>query len=85
MTDYPGWVLDDEVKIAVTKLHDGNYQIEEVNGDLNRKVTISYSSTGRMLFDGEDIETEEFINFVGLLDYVDEVPLRVVYLDGETG
>jgi hypothetical protein len=76
------WVLDDDVPITVTKLHDGNYRVEEVDG--NRKVTISYSNTGRMMFDGEDVETEAFMSYVGLLDYVDDIPLRVVYLEGET-
>ena len=73
------WVLEEGTIMTVTKLHDGNYRVKEVYG--NRAVTLSYTNTGRLFFDGQDIETEEFMGFVGLIDEVDEVPLRVVYLE----
>lgn len=75
------WVLDENVQLWVTKLGLGNYLIREVFGD--RKLTLSFTDSGRLLFDGQDIETEAFIAYVGLIDYVEEIPLRVVYVEGE--
>jgi hypothetical protein len=68
--NYPDWVLDDKVKILVTRLANASYLI--VDAESNMQVIISYSPEGRMLFNGEDIETEEIMGFVGLLDEVDD-------------
>jgi hypothetical protein len=63
------WILTASVEIT----HVGNtYLIVERGG--SRRCSISYNDKGRMLFDGQDIETEAYMAFVGLLDSVDESP-----------
>jgi hypothetical protein len=65
----PGWVLDGEVEIRVTRSEDDRYTITDKESGM--QVVISYSPEGRMLFDGEDIETEDYMGFVGLIEEVD--------------
>jgi hypothetical protein len=68
------WIL--HAAVEVTKLRD-NYVVQEHDGD-SRQCVITMSPTGRMLFDGEDIETEDFMAYVGMLDQVDEDPTHNV-------
>jgi hypothetical protein len=75
------WPLDEGERMYVTKLGDGvSLKIEEI-GPPFRKLHITYNAQGRMLFDLQDIETEDFMGFVGLYDDVEAIPLRVVYLE----
>jgi hypothetical protein len=68
------WPLDDEIKIRVTRKAGDIFHIEDVNSD--RKLTLSWSHvTGeqsRLLFDGHDIETEDYMAYIGLMDQVVE-------------
>lgn len=69
------WIL--EAAISVTKLN-GNYVVQELNGD-SRQCVISFSADGtRMLFDGIDIETEDFMAYLGLIEQVDNDPTGMV-------
>jgi hypothetical protein len=72
------WILTSAIE--VTKIGDASYYIKERGVQKPRECTISYSSAGRMLFDDVDIETEDFMAFVGLLDEVDESSDDVVLL-----
>lgn len=85
------WLTDEDSAILVTKvtenvkkfmpeLRDALYFAEKLNTDVN--VKISYRD-GRMLFDGEDIETEDFMVIVGILDAVDESPQGSLVFKGE--
>ena len=68
------WILDDKVKLRVTRLAGDIYDIEDFNSD--RKLRLSWRDTGveelRLLFDGEDIETEDYMAYLGLMDEVVE-------------
>jgi hypothetical protein len=64
------WILTEAVE--VTKLRD-NYVVQERGGN-GYQCVITMSPAGRMLFDGIDVETEDFMAYVGLLDMVDEQP-----------
>jgi hypothetical protein len=72
------WILTSAIK--VTKVGDTGYVVEERGVDNPRRCEISYRIGGRMHFNGEDIDTEDFMAYVGLLDAVDESPDRVVLL-----
>lgn len=63
------WILQD--KIRVTK-RDDSYLIESLSTPFRTNVTISYSSVDRMLFNNQDIETEDYMSYVGLLDEVSD-------------
>jgi hypothetical protein len=65
------WILTETIE--VTKVGT-KYMVAEITGEPRsaRRVNITYNTGGRMLFDGEDIETEDFMAYVGLLDQVDE-------------
>jgi hypothetical protein len=69
------WPLDDEVGIRVTRKAGDILVIEDMDQD--RQLTLSWNhqtGTGysRLLFDGQDIETEEYMAYVGLMDTVVE-------------
>lgn len=71
-----GWPLENGVQLRVTREEaDAVYVIEDTESD--RKLTLSWKQDGtdcsRLLFDGQDIETEEFIGYVGLMDEVDDL------------
>jgi hypothetical protein len=70
------WPLDVGVQLRVTRLAGDIFDIEDVNSD--RKLRLSWSqNTGsawsRLLFDGHDIETDEYMAYVGLMDEVAEL------------
>jgi len=69
------WPLDEGVQLKVTRETDAVYVIEDTESD--RKLTLSWRHDGtdlsRLLFDGQDIETEEFMGYVGLMDEVDDL------------
>lgn len=69
------WPLDEGVQLRVTRLPDEAYLIEDVDSD--RKLTLSWRRDGtdwsRLLFDGQDIETEEYMGYIGLMDEVTEL------------
>jgi hypothetical protein len=64
------WILTETIE--VTKLNQ-NYVVQEQDGH-GRQCVITYNQEGRMLFDGHDIETEDYMAYVGLLDQVNEQP-----------
>ena len=69
------WPLDGNVKIRVTRKAGNIFVVEDVNSD--RKLTLSEkqaigSEHVRLLFNGQDIETENFMSYVGLIDEVVE-------------
>jgi len=75
----PGWALKSEILVIKGE---GKYEITEIGG--RRKCEISFNDQGRMLFDGQDIETEDFMAYVGLLDIVNDALTDVVLLlDGD--
>jgi hypothetical protein len=70
------WPLDDGVQLRVTRLAGDIYDIEDVNSDRKLRLSWKYgigSELARLLFDGEDIETEEYMAYVGLMDEVAEL------------
>jgi hypothetical protein len=72
--DEPHWAIDDDIEIIAFKESDGGqfrWRVIEVGGE-KRQVVITYTGEGRMLFDGEDVGTEAFMAYVGLLDIIDE-------------
>jgi hypothetical protein len=64
------WILTEAVN--ATRLNE-NYVVQEIDGD-GRQCVITLSPAGRMLFDGIDVETEDFMAYVGLLDMVNTYP-----------
>ena len=67
------WPLDENVKLRVTRLSGDIYDLEDFNSD--RKLRLSWEhgigdEGSRMLFDGEDIETEDYMAYLGLMDEV---------------
>jgi len=70
------WPIDeDDVTIKVTRQLGGTYVIKDVNSD--RQLTMSWkhgtsSDQSRLLFNGKDIETEDFMGYLGLMDTVVE-------------
>ncbi len=79
------WMIDPDVTVVGSKHAEGHYLMSEWGGE-KRSCLISYSPEGRMLFDGEDIETEEFMTYVGMIDQINEAPGNVVFFpsDGQT-
>lgn len=65
----PEWILEDN--ISVRKIRDGVYRVSDLDGFRGTDITFA---NGRMLFNGEDIETESFMGFVGMLDAVNDTP-----------
>lgn len=67
------WILEDDVNGEKITAEDGKvtYRITHAN-DPNLTCDITHNSDGRMLFDGEDIETESFMAYVGLCDGIDD-------------
>ena len=80
------WMLDEEAEICVVKaMH--CYLVEELitNG---RTCVISFTKPkknglSRMLFDGDNIETESYMGFIGMLDVVNESPNKRVIIRGD--
>lgn len=82
------WILEEAIEVTkdggeyhirelLDHIHDDDGTVEGCPGCFARTCTISWAPSGmggwaRMLFDGEDIETEDFMAYVGLLDQVDE-------------
>lgn len=81
----PDWAINDDIEIIASKMDGGQfrYHVRECQPP-HREVIITYTGEGRMLFDGEDIETESFMAYVGLLDMIEESPGKVIhYNDGK--
>jgi hypothetical protein len=73
------WIAEDDVNIE--KVEEKRYiATQRYTG---RLCTISFGSDNRMLFDGEDIETEDFITILEMLEYVDDSPNKKVSFIGE--
>lgn len=69
------WPLDGSVKVKVTRLAGDIFDIEDVNSDRKLRLSWNHGIGGewsRLLFDGEDIETESYMGYVGLMDEVVE-------------
>ena len=79
----PYWAIDDDIEIIASKMDEGRYHVRECQSP-NREVIITFTGEGRMLFDGEDIETENFMAYVGLLDMVEESPGKVIHCKDST-
>ena len=62
------WILTDEINAV--KISDLHYFVTTPND--KKDCHITFSDEGRMLFDGRDIETEDFMAYVSMLDAVDE-------------
>jgi len=67
------WPIDEEdVTIKVTRRAGDIFVIQDVNSD--RQLTLSWDGTSpgvsRLLFNGHDIDTEDFMGYVGLMDTV---------------
>ena len=75
------WILSEPISVIKVK---GTYLVVE-RGPQNRCCVISTSPEGRMLYDGEDIETEDYMAYIGLLDAVEEAPTgeAVMFAAGE--
>jgi hypothetical protein len=65
------WILLDKLRVT-RDVKSKTYLVESLTTPLRPNVTISFSPTGRYLFNGEDIETEDFMGYVGLLDEVND-------------
>jgi len=66
------WALTDP-KVIVTKISDIEFLIRRYNSPDQFTLTIDPMADGeRYLFDGEYIETESFVQWVGLLDQFGE-------------
>lgn len=74
------WIIDDSTEIAVVKVQD-QYAVVDLNDA--RVCIISHGPQGRMLFDGEDIDTEDFMAFVGMLDTVNDSPKKRVLFNSD--
>lgn len=72
------WILTD--KLCVTKLPDC-YLIESVTHPTHEDMQLRFNRAGRLLFNGEDIETEDFMAYVGLLDGVNDSPNNPVIIE----
>jgi len=78
MTTQPDilWPIDEEaIAIKVTRQPGDVFVIRDINSD--RQLTLSWKRTmyvdwDRLLFDGQDIETEDFFGYLGLIDTVVE-------------
>lgn len=64
------WMLEEAIE--VTK-HGDSFVIKELTGH-HRECTMYFNEHGRLLFNGVDIETEDFMAFVGLMDQVNDDP-----------
>ena len=69
------WPLENGTKMIVTRQAGDVYIIRDMIS--GRELTLSWkqgigSECARLLFNGEDIETEEFMGYVGLMDDVTE-------------
>jgi hypothetical protein len=78
------WMLDENTTVIVTK-RINNFVVQEQDGPTSqhRRCVITYSSKGRMLFDGFDIDTEDFMVFVGMLDAVEDSLNKKVKFTGD--
>ena len=81
------WILEADIKVRkigsgyliierVAHVHDGDGTVEGCPGCFPRECAITIREVGnsgyaRMLFNGNDIETEAYMSYVGLLDQVD--------------
>lgn len=71
------WILTED--ITVVKI----YRVTAQDGSKTCDITVGPTPQGtRMFFNGEDIETEDFMAYVGLLDEVDE---GYTTFEGEAG
>jgi hypothetical protein len=69
------WPIDEDIDIKVTRQPGGTYVIRDVNSA--RQLTLSWKEDAnndgyRLLFDGQDIETEDYMGYLGLMDDVIE-------------
>ena len=60
------WISD--AAVLVGKISDLEYDVTEIGG--TRRCSVTFSPEGRMLFDGQDIETEDFMALSGMIDEV---------------
>ena len=72
------WAL--EVPVKVTSMGYGAYLVAELNG--TRKLELTFLGT-RLHFDGKPIETERYMDFLGLCDAANESPTGTAVLDAD--
>jgi hypothetical protein len=72
------WILDRPVRVERTE--PGRYVAAELGGE--RSCVLSWRD-GRLCFDDADIETEDFMAYVGMLDAVDEAGGELDLEEGE--
>ena len=70
------WAL--EVPVKVSKVGHATYLVAELNGA--RTLGLSFLGT-RLHFDGVDIETERYFDFLGMIDAAEDSPNGVVVFD----
>lgn len=73
------WILNRPVKVI--RLPGDQFQVESLDG--LRICTISFAG-GRMLFNGKDIETEDYFNILGMLDEADGSPTGYAIFKDDT-
>ena len=71
------WIIEDDVRVRTDGV---TYQVVSLDNMKHANLTFK---DGRLTFSGEDIETEEFMTFVGLMDQVDDSPCQDVIFKGE--
>jgi hypothetical protein len=81
-------MLDEDVTTIVERLGNGpvvQFVIQEQEGPTSqhRQCVITWNTKGRMLFDGFNIDTEEFMAYVGMLDAVEDSPNKKVKFTGD--
>jgi len=76
------WISDSAILVQKWADSEQKFEVTEIGG--TRRCTITYSPEGRMLFNGEDIETEDFMCLVGMLDVVAESPVGMAAFSDDT-
>jgi hypothetical protein len=68
----PTWMLVDEIdekKLDIRKIDNDTVLVKEIGGE-HRQCELKIDSEGRLLFNGTDIETENFMMYLGIMDEV---------------
>jgi len=72
------WVLDDEVNLMVTKGTDGEYRVSDADNAAQPALVLCFVGE-RLTFNGQDTETDNFIDYVGIMEAADDIIERMCY------
>lgn len=72
------WVLDDEINLMVTKGADGEYRVSDADNAAQPALVLRFLGE-RLKFNGQDIETDDFIDYVGIMEATDDIIQRMCY------